>query len=84
MTEWGVVGVIVTLVGLIAALIKPFTSLTKSITELTVVVGELKSDMDEYRASNHESHRRLWEHNDGQDKKLTNFEGRISKLEGQQ
>ena len=82
MTEWGVVGVIVTLVGLIAALIKPIIGLTRSITELTVVVRDLKSDMDEHREHSHESHRRLWEHNSIQDKELSDHDHRISRLEG--
>jgi len=82
MNEWGVVGVIVTLVGLIAALIKPIISLTRSITELTVVVRDLKSDMDEHRAHSHDSHKRMWDHNDKQDKQLNDHEVRISNLEG--
>ena len=84
MTEWGVVGVIIALVGLLATLIKPIISLTRSITELTVVVRDLKTDMDEYRESNHDSHKRIWAHNETQDKQLNDHEGRISKLEGQQ
>ena len=82
MNEWGVVGVIVTLVGLIATLIKPIISLTRSITELTVVVRDLKSDMDEHRVHSHDSHKRMWEHNDRQDKQLSDHEHRISTLEG--
>ena len=84
MTEWGVVGVIAALVALIGSLIKPIISLTRSITELTVVVRDLRTDMDEHREHSHESHRRLWEHNEKQDKELHDHERRISKIEGGQ
>lgn len=82
MTEWGVVGVIIALVGLIASIIKPIISLTKSITELTVVVRELKSDMATQKSSSHETHRRIWEHEGEQDKKISDHETRIGRLEG--
>lgn len=82
MTEWGVVGVLIALVGLIATIVKPLINLTRSITELTVVVRELKKDMADQKTSAHETHRRLWEHETEQDKRLADHETRIGILEG--
>ena len=81
MTEWTVVGVLVTLFGLLAAIIKPITNLTKSITTLTVIVDGLREDMQTQKSSAHESHKRLWDHNAEQDKQLNDHEVRIAKLE---
>lgn len=81
MTEWGVVGVIISLVGLGAAIIKPVVSLTKAITQLTVVVEGMKSDLEHQRAYSRESHKELWSHNETQDKELEDHERRIGVLE---
>lgn len=89
MTEWGVVGVLVTIVTFVLALIKPVSALTKSITELATVVSGLRKDMDEHKANSRESHTKLWQHNDEQDKRLAehgealaSHESRIRTLEG--
>lgn len=81
MTEWTIVGVLVTLLGLIATIVKPITNLTKSITTLTVIVDGLREDMKNQKTSAHESHKRLWEHNAEQDKQLSEHEVRIARLE---
>ncbi len=81
MTEWEVVGVIIALVGLIGVIVKAIVPLTKTITELTVVVKDLRADLDTQRASAHNSHQRLWDHNEKQDKQLTDHEKRIYALE---
>jgi uncharacterized protein YoxC len=79
--EWTVVTVIIALVGLVATFVKMTASLTKTLTELTVTVRELRSDLSLHRNSAHESHKRLWEHNTAQDKKLEDHEKRIYTLE---
>ena len=81
MNEWGVVGVIIALVGFLATIIKPLTNLTRSITELTVVVKRLQRDLQEQESSAHESHKRLWEHNNKQDDRLEDHEHRLIVLE---
>ena len=88
MTEWAVVGVIVTLIGLIATLVKPIASLTKAITELTVAVQFLKDDSKTQKDNAKKSHQRLWDYNAEQDNKienntrqLINHEGRLKHLE---
>lgn len=79
--EWTTVTVIIALVGLVAALANPLTRLTRSITTLTVVVDRLQSDMEEQREHCRQSHQRIWEHNEKQDAKLENHEGRLRDLE---
>ena len=81
MTEWSVVGVIIALAGLMATIVKPLTNLTRSITKLTVVVDRLESDMNSHKNADHESHRRLWEHSENQDRKIANHEYRLTALE---
>ena len=58
-------------------------------TELTVTMKTLsdkmlnyEKEMDALDIKNHESHRRLWNHNEEQDKQLNEHENRIVKLEG--
>ena len=77
MTEWGVLGVIITVLGLLATVITPIINLTKSITKLTVVVENLSKDMESQRTST----KRLWAHNDEQDNKLCDHETRLQLLE---
>ena len=79
--EWTTVTVIISLVGLVAALANPLTRLTRSITTLTVVVDRLQTDMEEQREHSRQSHQRIWEHNEKQDARLENHEGRLRDLE---
>ena len=79
--EWTTVTVIIALVGLVAALANPLTRLTRSITTLTVVVDRLQADMEEQREHGRQSHQRIWEHNEKQDERLDNHEGRLRDLE---
>lgn len=88
MNEWTVVGVIIALVGLFFTVGAPILKLNKNIVELTVTMkaqGEdIKrnaEDLKEQKEHAHESHQRLWEHNEAQDKTLSNHENRIQRLE---
>ena len=55
MTEWGVVGVIVTLLTLIFTVGKPIISLNNSITQLTAEVSNILSGLEDFkkRYTNH-------------------------------
>lgn len=88
MNEWGVVTVLAALVGLFFTVGKPIINLNKTMTTLNVNVehnshelAELKDDFKSQRESAHESHQRLWDHNDKQDKQLQDHEKRLVKLE---
>ena len=79
--EWTVVTVIIALVGLGASIIKPVITLTQSITKLTMVVERVEADLKAQAAHSHESHAKLWAHNDEQDQRLEDHERRIGILE---
>ena len=79
--EWQVVGVIVVLVGLAGSIIGPVIKLNSSITRLTVTMERLVKDVDAFKESSHDSHKRLWEKNDEQDKIIHDHESRITSLE---
>ena len=96
MTEAEFMGMLVAaLAGLFAlfkAVAKPLisgvTELTKSITSLDDSVNRLQSDMagikkdlEKETAHSSQSRKRLWEHNEEQDKKLEDHEKRIYHLE---
>ena len=86
--EWGVVGVLVTLIGLGAAVIKPMLSLNTAIVKLTEAVNSLKEDiagikkeMGEFVNGNHASHVRIHNRIDECSDKLRDCEARIKELE---
>ena len=85
MTEWGVVGVIVVLVGLFTAVCVPLIKSTKEqtqiMTELNISVKNLSDDITELSNNNKEAHKRLWDHQEEQDKMINNHETRIVILE---
>ena len=86
--EWGVVGVLVTLIGLGAAVIKPMLSLNTAIVKLTEAVNSLKEDitgikkeMGEFVNGTHASHVRIHSRIDECSDKLRDCETRIKELE---
>jgi ABC-type bacteriocin/lantibiotic exporter with double-glycine peptidase domain len=82
MTEWQVVLVIIALFGFITAVTTPIIKLNTSITKLTSAVQRLEEKLDESKEDNHEAHKRLWEHNECQDKMLTDHDQRLHDLDG--
>lgn len=81
MTEWGVVGVIVVLLGLLATVTAPMIRLNTTLTKLNDKFDTLDERLTDVSASNHASHRRLWEHEEMQDNQLHDHETRIQILE---
>lgn len=88
MNEWGVVTVLTALVGLFFTVGKPIINLNKTMTTLNInvehnsqEVKELKDDLKSQRESAHESHEKLWMHNNKQDEKLQDHETRLGILE---
>ena len=80
--EYTVVTVIIALVGLLVAVTTPIIRLNTTVTKLTVTVDHLARQVAELEDSNHASKAKLWEHNDAQDKQLSDHESRIKVLEG--
>ena len=88
MTEWEVVGVLVVLAGFLVTIASPLIKLNTSITKLTESnkhlddnIVRLVEDLANQKKSAHESHLRIWEHNEEQDSKIADHEKRIYVLE---
>lgn len=76
--------VIVIVVGLLTTALTigaPVIKLNTAITRLIVKLDNLGKDMSDLELHNHESHKRLWDHNDEQDVKLADHETRLSVIE---
>ena len=76
-----VIGALAVVVPLAVSIIKPIVNLTKAITGLTVKLDDVKVEVDTNEKHNHESHKRIWEHNEMQDKQLADHDARIRVLE---
>lgn len=81
MTEWTVVGVLVTLVGLGVAVIKPLIDLNSVIVRLTEVVKTLECNMALLTDKNTTAHGKIWEHIGEQDEQLHDHETRLTVIE---
>lgn len=82
MNEWTVVGVIVVLLGLLGTVTAPMIKLNTTLTKLNDKFETLDAKLTDVTESNHNSHKRLWEHEEAQDNALHNHETRIQILEG--
>ena len=71
MERWDIVLVIVVLIDLFISVYKPMSG----------KIEKFDSRMADMDVKNHESHRRIWEHNEEQDEKLNNHETRLQVLE---
>ena len=88
MNEWTVVLSLGTLTGLFFTVGKPIIALNNNITLLRAdiqqnskEIEEQKTQLKEQREYARESHRRIWDHNDAQDKIIQDHETRILLLE---
>lgn len=81
MNEWSIIVMLITLGGGIIALVRPIVTLTKAITELTVTCKNLDGQFAAMQNKNAESHRKIWEHNDEQDKRINDHEARLQNIE---
>lgn len=70
MTEWGVVGVIITLVTFVIGVGTPILKLNKSINVLTVNVETLKDLLEELKHDNRRAHQDLQEQIDEHTEKI--------------
>lgn len=82
LTEWSVFEVILALFGAFLTIGTPVLKLNTTIIKLQAMLENMQKNFDSVTAKNTESHRRLWEHIDGQDRKIEEHSGRIEKLEG--
>lgn len=82
MSEWTVVTVIAAIVGLFFTIGKPIINLNTNITVLNESIKNLRVQSDKLERDNTEAHRRIWTHNDEQDKQLAEHELRLHDLDG--
>lgn len=81
MTEWGVVGVIVSLIGFAAAIVTPIIKLNTNITRLTVTLENISCDQTELQKNNTQAHERIWKKIDDDNIRISDHEKRIIKIE---
>lgn len=81
MNEWTVVTVIVALVGLFMAVGAPIIKQTQTMTKLDATMETLSEKLTQLEEKNSDAHKRIWDHNNDQDKQINNHEIRIVKLE---
>ena len=81
MTEWAVVGVIITLLGLVAAVAKPLISLNTTLTKLSDSVATLDKNITALTTDNTASHARILGKLNAHDETINDHEKRISIIE---
>ena len=80
MTEWGVVGVIITLVTFAIAIGAPVLKLNKSINVLTVNVENLKELLEEFKHENRRAHQDLQDQIDEHSEKISGIREDVAVL----
>ena len=81
MTEWSVVGVLISMVGLIAVVVRPMLSLNASITRLTTLLDNLRQQLQLMADKNAKGHDKIWRKLEQQESTLEQHEHRITVLE---
>lgn len=81
MNEWAVVGVLITLGGFFLTVGAPILKLNGTITRLQVVLDDLKKDFDKQQAKASETHKRIFDHDAEQDRRIEDHEVRIRLVE---
>lgn len=78
---WEIFLGITALLSFVIAITGPMLKLNTSITKLNSSVDVLKEAIDKIDQDNEKSHKRIWEHNDEQDKLIADNIRRISNIE---
>lgn len=78
---WEIFLGIAALLSFVIAVTGPMLKLNTSITKLNASVDVLKNAIDRIEEDNEKSHKRIWEHNDEQDKILAEHTRKISNIE---
>lgn len=81
MNEWGVVGVIITLISGFGLVVKPVIGLTQAITTLTNKIEHIDGKVLEYSQRNAAKHKELWDYQEKQNETIEDHEKRITKIE---
>ncbi len=78
---WEIFLGITALFGFIIAVMTPIVKLNTSITKLNTALEMLHGSMGRLESDNSDSHKRMWAHNESQDKVIKNHETRLSNIE---
>ena len=88
MNEWTVVTVLIALIGLFITVGKPILTLNSNVVKLNINVEQNNKELEKHdkafeqqKKDAQESHQRLWDKNDEQDKQLADHETRLGVLE---
>ncbi len=82
MGEWNVFLVLVAIVGFFFTVGAPIIKLNTNITKLNASLESIQKDQVKLERDNHDAHKRIWEHNDEQDKMLEEHRLRLHDLDG--
>lgn len=77
MNEWGVVGVLVTLLGMIAVITGAVVYIVSSITKVTETCVHMQQEIANERDLNIESHKKIWGRIDKHDNMLAEHDKEI-------
>lgn len=61
--------------------VKPILQVVKTMTALIESIKALTEKFNRFEVNNHDDHKRIWLHNDEQDKEIQDHETRIAVLE---
>lgn len=78
---WEIVVGIIALVGFGLTVGGPILKLNTNIVKLNTSIESLKESVDRIDKLNTEEHKKLWEHNDQQDNKLSEVTSRVDQIE---
>ena len=82
MNEWSIVSVLVVIIGLFCTVGAPIIKLNTNITRLNASLEATQRDQAKLEQDNHDAHKRMWDHNDEQDKMLEEHRIRLHDLDG--
>lgn len=82
MGEWNVFLVLVAIVGFFFTVGAPIIKLNTNITKLNASLESIQKDQVKLERDNHDAHKRIWDHNDEQDKMLEEHRLRLHDLDG--
>lgn len=82
MNEWNIVQTLVVIIGLFVTVGAPIIKLNTNITKLSAALESMQKDQVKLERDNHDAHKRIWDHNDVQDKMLEEHRLRLHDLDG--
>lgn len=79
--NWEIFETVVAIVGFLAVIVPPIIKLTSAITKLTITMETFGKQRQEDQKNAYDTHKRILDHNEKQDKILEDHERRICAVE---